>query len=318
MRDWHINKSDQASESNSISLPPYPSKSVEIKKAVLSRAGIDKPSMSPYLGSKTLIRGLHMKNFLLVCALVVSPLMHAADLTAVFVVGLPRSGTSCITGVIHEMGISVGRLESLKPSDKNNERGFFENMPLMYLNEEILNSYGMTAHNPLEIQFAETPQFADDVAKIAATIKKEFDTTNHILFKDVRTAVMLPFYIEAAKQLGFTPKFVVIRRDLLDAIESGRKFEFTSEDIAKMGEAQVAAIRESTDKVMARMKVAYEREINLHLRGKYPLVEVNYGDLCDSPSDVIEALKEFLPEIEVSELQIRRAMDFVDPTLKHH
>lgn len=44
------------------------------------------------------------------------------------VIGLPRTGTSCIAGVLHKLGIAAGTFFS--PPNLNNPKGNFEDMQL--------------------------------------------------------------------------------------------------------------------------------------------------------------------------------------------
>lgn len=59
----------------------------------------------------------------------------------VIVTGAGRSGTSAVARVLHESGICMGR--HLRPATDANPVGYYEEMPVCDLNEEILLAAGM-------------------------------------------------------------------------------------------------------------------------------------------------------------------------------
>lgn len=59
----------------------------------------------------------------------------------VIVTGAGRSGTSAVARVLHESGVSMGR--RLRPPADANPVGYYEEMPVCDLNEEILFAVGM-------------------------------------------------------------------------------------------------------------------------------------------------------------------------------
>jgi hypothetical protein len=59
----------------------------------------------------------------------------------IIITGSGRSGTSAVARLIHEAGISVGR--DLVPADESNAEGYFEERPLIEINDHILKDAGM-------------------------------------------------------------------------------------------------------------------------------------------------------------------------------
>ena len=51
----------------------------------------------------------------------------------VLIGGFPRSGTSFLCNLIVEMGFSPGKMENLKPADKDNPNGYWEYLPIRNL-----------------------------------------------------------------------------------------------------------------------------------------------------------------------------------------
>lgn len=60
----------------------------------------------------------------------------------VIVTGPGRSGTSAVARVLHESGVELGR--DLAPPTEHNRAGFYEELPVVDLNDEVMADLGMT------------------------------------------------------------------------------------------------------------------------------------------------------------------------------
>ena len=60
---------------------------------------------------------------------------------SLIVTGPGRSGTSAIARILHESGFSMG--EALAPASEWNSAGFYEETPVVEINEQIVNDLGM-------------------------------------------------------------------------------------------------------------------------------------------------------------------------------
>lgn len=70
--------------------------------------------------------------------------MHS---TCVLVLGVPRSGTSCVAGVLHKLGCDMGA-GHFQPKDKFNPRGYYEDMRWRLVNQRITGKgYSLKAAN---------------------------------------------------------------------------------------------------------------------------------------------------------------------------
>lgn len=67
----------------------------------------------------------------------------------VVVLGMHRSGTSALTGALVQAGLCVGAESTLYKTDKNNEKGYFEQQALIDINESILTSAFLHKHPDL-------------------------------------------------------------------------------------------------------------------------------------------------------------------------
>jgi hypothetical protein len=67
----------------------------------------------------------------------------------VLVLGMHRSGTSALTGILNILGADLG-LNMMKAAE-DNERGFFENRSIYNINEKILESLGSSWDSPFPL-----------------------------------------------------------------------------------------------------------------------------------------------------------------------
>jgi hypothetical protein len=61
----------------------------------------------------------------------------------IIITGCGRSGTSAVARMLHDSGISVGR--DLIPADQGNAEGYFEERPVIELNDHIVSAAGLDA-----------------------------------------------------------------------------------------------------------------------------------------------------------------------------
>ena len=77
----------------------------------------------------------------------------------VSVIGMHRSGTSMVAGLLSIAGLDLGSDERLLASDEGNASGYWENLELQDLNERILQRFDGTWYDPpkLDRDWTEDP-----------------------------------------------------------------------------------------------------------------------------------------------------------------
>lgn len=105
------------------------------------------------------------------------------------VAGMPRSGTSLVTQMLHRCGLDLGPPEQLMPASANNTDGFWENMRFVRLNERLLAANRATWFAP-PATFRPVPELIPE----AKSILSQFEGREPWLWKDPRNAVTLPFW----------------------------------------------------------------------------------------------------------------------------
>lgn len=114
---------------------------------------------------------------------------------ALVVIGMHRSGTSALSGLLDELGVFMGK--SLFAAQKGvNEKGFFENSELVKLNDLLLDAQLSSWDDPL--MTTETASSEDLLRDYEQSAQKMLTTdySSQTLWgmKDPRTTLVLPFW----------------------------------------------------------------------------------------------------------------------------
>ena len=141
----------------------------------------------------------------------------------VCVLGMHRSGTSLVAGLLRHLGIDLGPDDALLPADSNNPSGYFELRELVHLNNDILAHYGGS--------WGELPELppgwedSDELAQIRDSarrlLRRRFAESPQWGWKDPRTCVTLPFWQRLAPGL----RYVICVRNPVDVAYSLRSRE---------------------------------------------------------------------------------------------
>jgi hypothetical protein len=105
------------------------------------------------------------------------------------IAGMPRSGTSLVTQLLHRCGLDLGPAEHLMPASDNNPEGFWENLQFVRVNERLLSASGGTWFAP--------PAGLRPTKRIEAqarAIATQFEGRTAWGWKDPRSAVTAGFW----------------------------------------------------------------------------------------------------------------------------
>jgi hypothetical protein len=113
----------------------------------------------------------------------------------VAVVGMHRSGTSMVSALLHHAGFYLGPEDELMPATPDNQDGYWENLRFFELNEEILGALGGGWDEPPAPLVVNDPALAAMRVK-AETLSADFEPHRPWAWKDPRTTLLLPFWLE--------------------------------------------------------------------------------------------------------------------------
>lgn len=148
--------------------------------------------------------------------------MAKARREALIVLGMHRSGTSALSGVLAKLGAREPR--TLMPSTADNPRGYWESVELMRLHDDILASSGSSwddwgRFNPGWFDSSAASEFAD---RLPGVLEQEFGDARLLLLKDPRICRFFPFWIHGLERAGIVPRVVFALRHPLEVAESLR------------------------------------------------------------------------------------------------
>lgn len=229
----------------------------------------------------------------------------------ILVLGMHRSGTSAVSGVINILGAYSG--SELLDAHITNPKGFFEDKKIIQLNDYIL------ANNFNTSWFDEKSDGAlvEKMPKINSGIYDElfkyilnitYRDNPIIAIKDPRMCLLLPCYQRALFELGYDIYCIRTIRD---------KNEIAESLIARK-------------KIIPNVPEHYNKETFVKLSEKYNLcldehlklfphhLLIAYTDLINNTNYVISEIKQYLPFLNYDDDSLKKVCEFIEPSLKHH
>ncbi|RUM66640.1 MAG: hypothetical protein DSZ03_00890, partial [Sulfurimonas sp.] len=139
--------------------------------------------------------------------------------TCILVLGMHRSGTSALTGVLNLLDVYLGT--TLMKANFANEKGYFENDKLFKVNEALLSqcdsSWDDVFYNEEKLQHVE------EMDTLKAIIKQEFEFSNIFAIKDPRLALLFPIYKKVLEELNVSIRIILPYRNPVEVASSLNK-----------------------------------------------------------------------------------------------
>lgn len=182
----------------------------------------------------------------------------AARPVALFVLGVPRSGTSAVTRVLSLCGATLPA--GLSGADPRNPRGYWEPRASLHLNNTILRRYGSAVFDPsLRLQEdggvdADQKTFCiNKIGQFLATLP----AAPLVLIKDLQITLLSSLWFEAARQAGFDIAVVNTVRPPQEVIASGAADFLTSPELGSALWLKFNLLAERDTRELPRVFVEY-------------------------------------------------------------
>ena len=218
----------------------------------------------------------------------------------IVVLGMHRSGTSALTGLLANLGFST--CKNMMPATQANPKGYFECIDITVIHDELLKELGSFWYDvrflPKEWLTSEAALKAK--AKLKSQFEKEFAEDDYCVFKDPRLCILLPLWLEIFQELEIKPVFIIITRL----------------------PNEVAASLAKRDKLFANnanlLYVQHLINAERYTRD-YKRVVINFSDLLQDWQSAIRLIDEHLDLhlLPVPEEAVSKVEDFLAPDLKH-
>jgi glycosyltransferase involved in cell wall biosynthesis len=147
---------------------------------------------------------------------------------AIVVLGMHRSGTSALAGVLCGLGAAAPKKTLMGPHPCN-QKGLFEALGLAQAHDEFLAAAGSCWHDwrKFDLQWARSKSAAQHAAKIKTVLTEEFGDEPMIVLKDPRICRFVPYTLSLLADLNVTPVAVLpVRNPLEVALSLQRRDNF--------------------------------------------------------------------------------------------
>jgi hypothetical protein len=142
----------------------------------------------------------------------------------VLVVGVGRSGTSLLTGILGQLGCHIPTPEV--KADDTNPRGFGEPRWVVDFHTALLRERRVTVNDARPAAFermAEGPEIEAGYAQLREWLSSQLAQADTVVVKDPRTVWFLPLWTRCAEDLGVATSFVTMLRHPAEILASATK-----------------------------------------------------------------------------------------------
>jgi hypothetical protein len=150
--------------------------------------------------------------------------VSGAQRRLVLVVGVGRSGTSLLAGVLGQLGLHIP-VPEVKANDTN-PRGFGEPRWAVDFHTRLLRRARVTVNDSRPVAWEATGATAGDAqlrAELGGWLREQFAVSDRVVVKDPRTVWFLPLWRACADELGLETSFVTMLREPAEIVASAKK-----------------------------------------------------------------------------------------------
>ena len=177
--------------------------------------------------------------------------------TAILVLGMHRSGTSALTGVLARLGCDLPA--TLMPAHPTNSKGFGESIAIAKLNDNILASAGSKWNDWQDFneEWFKSDLAAEFKLRAKEVLFSEFGLSPFFVIKDPRICRILPFWIDVLTDSGVGILAVHIHRNPLEVASSLNARDAIHTEIGKMIWLQYVISAERNSRTIPRAFTSY-------------------------------------------------------------
>lgn len=219
--------------------------------------------------------------------------------TLIVVLGMHRSGTSAITRALETMGVNLGE-RLMPPAPGVNDKGFYEDLDLVALNEAMLDACGYNWDSAAPILDSDVERLANQGYVLEAITLLRSRLARYPLFgmKDPRIAKLMPFWRRVFTEAGINVRYVMAYRNPLSVVQS-------------------LEARDEFARTKSFLLVADYMVTSLSLVNTAGLVMIDYDRLMADPRKQLEELSAGLGLALDQAALDAYCTDFLEPGLRH-
>jgi hypothetical protein len=224
------------------------------------------------------------------------------DSNALIILGMHRSGTSLLTGLLSQVGVIMGK-RLYAPQKGVNEKGFWEHEDIVDAHDELLLHLGSQWDDllPLSDEWwkADVVQpFADRLIRL---VRRDFSNTYVWALKDPRMCRLLPLWFPLFTSQRISPTFICMNRNPFEVAASLQKRDGFSREKALV------------------LWLSHSLSAEHYSRGQ-PRVFIDFDQVVQNPAGVLLKIEQnagLVFPVSVNEAS-KKIEEFVSPDLRHH
>jgi len=216
---------------------------------------------------------------------------------AILVLGMHRSGTSAMMGIIRILGVDIGNPERLKHKDQWNEKGYLENPDFQFFERRLIGEEGW--------RYVEGERI---IYKKLASKRNEFQA---IVNKYNRSPL---WGYKAIRSMLFPEIFKMIPN--IYFIITIRSPDNIAKSLGKFWGPHAGKGQMLNREAFRLYGIYYFRFLRWLSRNSYPYIFVNYNDLIDNPEAVMRKVANFIG-VKLTENHIKRGKQWIEKRLRH-
>lgn len=138
----------------------------------------------------------------------------------ILVLGMHRSGTSAIAGLLNTLGVELGK--NLLSAAADNPKGFWEHAAVKALDDDILHALGRTWHDPRPLPPLWWQRQELEVLRIRLQeiVRGDFQEADLWALKDPRLCRLLPLWRPQLESQGHSIRVILVLRNPMEVAAS--------------------------------------------------------------------------------------------------
>lgn len=220
----------------------------------------------------------------------------------ILVLGMHRSGTSALAGALSKLGVHMGKT-LLGAIGGQNDRGFWENLPIVRIHDRLLESLRTSWDDPRPLptgwlQRPEVAGFRDEIIQVLQGDSLKFSLWG---LKDPRLCKLLPLWLDILDEQEASTVFIHIHRHPAEVARSLQRRNGFSEAKSGLLWVDYNLLAEKWTRDRRRIFISYEQ-------------------LLTSPEDTAKRIVTLISENNGDKFE-RKTDDFANfivPDLRHH
>lgn len=224
------------------------------------------------------------------------------DNDALIILGMHRSGTSLLTGLLSQVGVAMGR-RLYAPQKGVNEKGFWEHEDIVDTHDELLLHLSSQWDDllPLDKEWWKADVVQPFADRLIGLVRRDFSSAPVWALKDPRMCRLLPLWLHIFASQQINPKFICMNRNPFEVVASLQKRDGFSREKALV------------------LWLSHSLSSELYSRGQ-PRVFIDFDQVVQNPAAAllkIEREAGVVFPVSVNEAS-KKIDEFVSPDLRHH